>query len=238
MKNKMNNKRRIVALIPARGGSKSIPKKNIKQLNGKPLIYYTVTAAKNSKYIEEVYVSTDDDKIAIISSRFGAKVLKRPHGLATDEATSESVLINFAEHVDFDILVFIQCTSPLTLTEDIDNALDVYIKKRYDSLLSVCEDRGGFLCGGFIWNEDGTPSNYNHSRRPRRQDMKKSYRENGAFYIIGKNGLLKHKNRLYGKIGLYEMPKSRSFEIDEKEDFKLLQKIMKGGKYEKNKDWK
>jgi CMP-N,N'-diacetyllegionaminic acid synthase len=223
----MKKSPKIVAIIPARGGSKGIPGKNIKLLNGKPLISYAINAAKDSKYINEVYVSTDDDEIAKISSKFGAKILKRPAEFATDTASSESVLLHFAENVDFDILVFLQCTSPLTITQDIDGALELFLSKRYDSVLSVCEDHGGFLCGGFTWDEDGKSVNYDYAKRPRRQDIKKTYRENGAIYIMAKNGLLKYKNRLYGKVGLYKMPRQRSFEIDEKGDFELLEKFMR-----------
>ncbi len=221
-------KLKIIAIIPARGGSKGILQKNIKLLNEKPLIFYAINAAKNSKYIDEVYVSTDDDKISEISLRFGAKILKRPAEFATDTVSSDSVLLHFAENVEFDILVFLQCTSPLTTPKDVDGALELYLSKKYDSLLSVCEDKGGFLCGGFTWDENGTSINYDYTKRPRRQDMKKTYRENGAIYIMTKKGLLKHNNRLYGKVGLYKMPKKRSFEIDEDEDFELLEKIMGG----------
>lgn len=217
----------IIAIIPARGGSKSIPKKNIKLLNGKPLISYIIEASKGSKYIGETYVSTDDKEIAEISSKFGAKVIQRPKELASDSASSESVLLHFAENVDFDILVFLQCTSPLTKPEDIDGAIELFLSKKYDSILSVCGDQGGFLCGGFTWDEDGNSVNYDFKNRQLRQNFKKKlYRENGAIYIMSKKGLIKYKNRLYGKVGLYEMPKNRSFEIDEPEDFEFIEKLL------------
>jgi len=216
---------KAVSLIPARGGSKGIPRKNIKNLNGKPLISYVINSSLMSKYIEETYVSTEDEEIAGISKDFGAKIINRPSNLATDSASSEEVLLHFAEKIDFDVLVFLQCTSPLTKEVDIDGALDLFFTKKYDSVLSVCQDNGGFLCGGFLWDESGKSYNYDYKNRPRRQDMKKLYRENGAIYVIDRENLLKSKSRLTGKIGLYEMPRERSFEIDEPEDFELLNKI-------------
>lgn len=217
---------KIVSLIPARGGSKGIPRKNIKLLSGKPLISYIIKSSTSSKYIDETYVSTDDVKIAKISKKNGATIVKRPLKYALDNSSSESVLLHFAKKINFDILVFLQCTSPLTATKDIDGAIEFFLKNSYNSVLSVCEDRGGFLCGGFLWYEDGKPVNYDYKNRPRRQDMKKTFRENGAIYIISKNNLLKYKNRLCKKVGLYVMPGRRSFEIDEPQDFKLLNKIL------------
>lgn len=221
----MYKNKKIVVVIPARGGSKGVPGKNIKEINRKPLISYNIEAAKEAKYVDEVYVSTDSDKIFDVSKDFGAEVIRRPDELATDEASSESALIHFAEEVDFDILVFMQCTSPLTLSDDVDGAIEEYFRDGVDSVLSVCDSHGGFLCGGFTWQEGGKLIGYDYMKRPRRQEMKKEYRENGAIYVMSKEGLLKHRNRLYGNIGFYVMPYSRSFEIDEVEDFELLEKI-------------
>ncbi|MFT4303206.1 MAG: cytidylyltransferase domain-containing protein [Candidatus Woesearchaeota archaeon] len=216
---------KIVTLIPARGGSKGIPKKNIKLLAGQPLISYTIKASLNSK-ANDTYVSTDCHEIHKISKIYGAKVIKRPKEFATDSASTESVLLHFAKKINFDILILLQCTSPFTTSEDISNAINIFKKNKYDSMLSVCDDHGGFLCGGFNWDENGNPINYNINKRPRRQDMKKVYRENGAIYIMTKKGLLKHKNRLFGNIGIYHMPIYRSFEIDEPGDFEIAEQIM------------
>ncbi|UCD13729.1 MAG: acylneuraminate cytidylyltransferase [Thermoplasmatales archaeon] len=216
---------KIVSIIPARGGSKGIPRKNIKMLGGKPLISYVINSSLASKYISETYVSTDDKEIAKISREFGAKIIKRPSNISTDNTSSEEVLLHFADNVDFAILILLQCTSPLTRSEDIDGALDLYFSSKFDSVLSVCKDSGGFLCGGFTWDENGKSFNFDYKERPRRQDMKKFYRENGAIYIVSKENLIKYKCRLCGKVGIYEMPKERSFEIDEPEDFEFLNKI-------------
>jgi len=219
------NKKRIVAIIPARGGSKGIPHKNIIDLAGRPLISYNIEAAKNSYNIIDVYVSTDDKEIAAVAVKYGAKVIERPLELATDKAKSEEALLHFAENVDFDILVFLQCTSPLTSTEDIDNAIKVYLDGNYDSALSVTLDHGGFLCGSFLWDKDGNSINYDYNNRPMRQDFKMAYRENGAIYITSKENLLKYKNRLSGRVGLYIMPSLKSYEIDDMNDLNFLREI-------------
>jgi N-acylneuraminate cytidylyltransferase len=215
-------KSKIVTIIPARGGSKGIPRKNLKKIGRTPLVAYSIKASRNSQLVDETYVSTEDEEIVKVSTNYGAKVIKRPKKFATDKASSESVLLHFAEEVDFDILVFLQCTSPLTTAEDIDGAIKEFLSNKHDSLLSVTENSGGFLCGGFLWNEKGKSMNYDYKNRPRRQDIGTIYRENGAIYIMRKQGLLKYKNRLFGKIGLYVMPRLRSFEIDEPDDFRFL----------------
>lgn len=216
------NKCKIVSIIPARGGSKGIPRKNLIKINRIPLVAHSIKTSKGSRYVQETYVSTDDAEIAKVAKNYGAKVIKRPKKYASDTASSESVLLHFAKEIDFDILVFLQCTSPLTSPKDIDGAVKQFLSKKHDSLLSVTENTGGFLCGGFLWNGKGKPINYDYKKRPRRQEIGMIYRENGALYIMRKKGLLKHKNRLYGKPGLYVMPRLRSFEIDEPSDFKFL----------------
>jgi N-acylneuraminate cytidylyltransferase len=215
----------VIAVIPARGGSKGIPRKNILPLGGIPLIAHSILSAKKSKYIDKVFVSTDDDEIADISRAWGAEVIIRPAELANDTASSESVLLHAAEQLNFDLLVFMQATSPLTSSADLDAAIHKLKDENYDSILSVTKDHGGFLCGGFTWTGDGKSINYDHTSRPRRQDMDVTFRENGAFYITSKEGLLESSNRLSGKIGIYEMPYTRSFEIDEFTDLDLISKI-------------
>ena len=204
---------KIVALIPARGGSKGIPGKNIKQLGGKPLIAYAIEATQDVPGVDETYVSTDSEKITDVAMAFGARVISRPKKYATDTASSELALLHFARKVSFDILVFLQCTSPFTLKEDIAGALDFFQKKKLDSLVTVEEDLP------FLWNGKAKPINYDFRKRPRRQEREMTYRETGAFYITTRNGLLGSKNRLHGKIGLYVMPRIRSLEIDSPDDF-------------------
>ena len=220
--------KRIIGIIPARGGSKGIPRKNVKELAGKPLIAYTIEQAKGSKYLDEIYVSTEDSEIAKISEKYGAKVTERPMELATDTTTSESVLLHFAEKVDFDILVFFQCTSPLRYSYQIDEAIEKFIEEDADSLLT------GFINDRFLWDNCGKSINYDFRNRPRRQDREWEFVENGSFYITNLETLLTKKNRLGGEIIQYVMPKWMSFEIDEPSDFELIESIMKNKNKNKN----
>ena len=218
---------RVVSVTPARGGSKGIPKKNIQLLGGKPLIHHVLQTSMAAKSIEstDTWVTTDSPEIARISMEVsGVNVLMRPPELATDTSSSESAILHFAECEDFDVMVFLQCTSPLTLPEDIDSAVKMVTHEGYDSVLSVCEDHGGWLCGGFTWKEVGPAPT-----RKRRQDLAPSYRENGAIYVTTRKALLGSGCRLSGNIGLCKMPRQRSYEIDSPEDLYELDTIMKGG---------
>ena len=218
---------KIVSIIPARSGSKGIPDKNIAYVGkgNKTLLGRSVITSVNS-IVDETWVSTDSERYKEIAEYYGAKVIMRPKEISGDHASSESVLLHFAENVDFDILVFLQCTSPLTTAEDINNSINMIKSLKYDSVLSGCPDHGGFLCGGFTWTlKDGKAiADYDIMNRPRRQDMDPKFRENGAIYVTTREQLLKSKNRLGGNIGLYVMPTSRSFEIDEPEDLEMIRK--------------
>lgn len=224
------NNNKTVAVIPARGGSKGIPKKNLQLVGGVPLIQRIVKEAVASD-VDEVWVSTDDKDIFNASMDAGATGgVERPVELCGDYSNSEDALLHFAEHVDFDVLVFLQCTSPLTTAEDIDKAVLIYASEKYDSLLSVCEDHGGWLCGGFTWKLDENASQKSAVRETpyshQRQSMGKRYRENGAIYVTSKKRLLESGSRISGDVGLYIMPKSRSFEIDEPEDLILINRYL------------
>jgi N-acylneuraminate cytidylyltransferase len=220
---------KIIAIIPARGGSKGIPRKNIKLLAGKPLIAYSIEAGLKSKYIDRIIVSTEDEEIAEISKKYGAEVIERPMGLATDTAPTEPVLEHVVkwlkEHAEYepDIVVLLQPTSPLRNSEHIDEALDIFLNGDYDSLLSVCHS------SVFVWKmrENGAyPMNYDFKNRPRRQDKEPEYKENGAIYITKYKILMENYNRLGGKIGLYIMPEEYSIEIDTEFDFYLCEQII------------
>jgi N-acylneuraminate cytidylyltransferase len=215
--------KKVVALIPLRGGSKSIPYKNIKPLNGKPLAYWVCKAALDSKHIQEVWVSTDDEKIkkAILKMNLGIKVIDRPAEFATDKASTESVMTHFAENVPFDVLVTIQATSPLTKSEHLNEAIEKLHAEKLDSLVT------GVTVKRFFWGHDGKPHNYDPKNRPMRQDWKGVVMENGAFYITRKKILDEHKCRLGGKIGVYIMPDHTALEIDEPDDWKKITKLIK-----------
>ena len=213
---------KTIAVILARGGSKGIPNKNIVKIDNKPLIGYTISAAKKSK-VSEVWVSTDCQKIKQISLDLGAQVLDRPKEYAQDFSKSEDALIHFSHNIDFDILVFIQPTSPLLLSDDINRGLDMMYdtEKKYDSIFTAYKEH-------WIprWNLDVTPSDWNINNRPMRQAVKEKYVENGAFYISTKQALIKSKLRYSGKIGIVEMPLSRSFQIDNLDDLSIIKGLL------------
>ena len=211
---------KIVSLTLARGGSKGLPRKNLALLQGRPLIYYAIEASKTSK-VDQTWVSTEDKEIASVSLSLGASVIDRPDDLATDTSKCEESLLHFAENVDFDIIVFIQTTSPLVTSEDINKGIDLLQTGDYDSVFSVTEEHWVPK-----WTKDMTPINWDHFKRPRRQEMETTFIENGAFYITTKNFLLKHKNRYGGNIGYVEVPLSRSFQIDSLEELELIGKLL------------
>jgi len=211
-----------VALVPLRGGSKSIPDKNIRQIAGKPLCAWVLEAACLSGVFDKVIVSTDSPKIAAVVQGLNlpVEILDRPAELATDEASTESVMKHAAQVLDFDVLATIQATSPLVLPEDFQKAYNIFKSGCYDSLLSAVRTKR------FFWNEDGTALNYTPQQRPRRQDFSGSLMENGAFYFT-KRSVLEHTNcRLGGRISIYEMSAESAVEIDEQEDWALVERAL------------
>ena len=211
----LDNNMLTVALIPLRGGSKSIPNKNIKEISGRPLCAWVLESAVNASLIDEVYVSTDSVEIkAVVDDlNLGIKVLDRPAKYATDEASTESVMLHFMEQVSFKRLVTIQATSPLLRDHHLDGALRQFEQQALDSMLSAVRTKR------FFWNDDGTPINYDPLCRPRRQGFNGSFMENGAFYITSREILHRHGCRLGGRIGIYEMPEDSAVEIDELSDW-------------------
>jgi N-acylneuraminate cytidylyltransferase len=221
----------IVAMIPARGNSKSILGKNIMSFCGKPLIAWSIEQALASVLVNGVYVSTDDKKVADISKKYGARIIKRPAALATDTSSSEEALIHGLDEIEkkgkesVDIVVFLQATSPLRESTDIDNALQKFIDECPDSLFSgaVLED---FLIWGMVKGKF-TSVNYDYKNRGLRQDRGKQYVENGSFYIFRPEILRREKNRLGGKVAVYEMEFWKSCEIDSYKDVEICQYYMR-----------
>ena len=208
----------IKAFIPVRSGSKSIPLKNVKLLAGKPLAQWVIDSANNSKLIDKVTISTDS---TLISSKLhSCYVFERSPDTSTDTATSESALIEYCQQQELeDIIVFIQATSPLVKTEEIDEGINKVLSGQYDSSLSVVRQKR------FIWNEDGTPT-YDLLKRPRRQEWNGYLVENGAFYISRVKDILTSKCRVSGKIGLVECSEESYYEIDEPSDWMIIEKIL------------
>lgn len=220
---------RIVAFIPVRGGSKSIPKKNIKEIAGKPLVHWVIDAAIQSKIFDTIYVSTDDigikEVVNLHPNSKNIEVIERSKQTATDTASTESAMLEFAHNYNFDHIVLIQATSPLLKAQDLKNAYDIYKEdENADSLLSVCRQEK------FIWKKKGEyfiPVNYDPRQRPRRQDHEGILVENGAFYFTSKESLLSYQNRLSGNILAYEMLPETYFEIDEPTDWKIVEELLK-----------
>jgi N-acylneuraminate cytidylyltransferase len=224
----------VLAIIPARGGSRGIPRKNVRLLAGKPLIAWTIEVARVAKTVNRVIVSTDNDEIGKISQQFGAEVLRRHAKLATDTASSESalghVLDNLRETEGYapDLVVFLQCTSPVRTSSDIDRAVQLLLDEGADSLVSVTPWHG------LNWKlEDGEPKSvtFDYRNRPRRQEMPPQLRENGSIFIFKPWVLNQLNNRLGGKIALFEMSRCTRFEADTLEDFALCEWILKSQIY-------
>jgi len=229
----------ILAIIPARGGSKSIPGKNIIDFCGKPLIAWSIEQALGSRYISDVYVTTDDKKIAEISQEYRAKTIRRPIELATDASSSEEALLHAISELEekstIDLVVFLQATSPLREKGDIDNAVEKLFSEKADSLFSVAllED----FC---VWEEkNGSLKSvtFDYKNRGRRQNRKPYYLENGSIYIFKPEIIKKHNNRLGGKIVIYEMPLWKSYEIDSHEDIVLCEYLMKSRILDMSNHW-
>lgn len=219
-----------IAIIPARGGSKGIRKKNIVDFLGKPLIVHTIRQAKESELIDETYVSTDAEDIADVSRNAGAQVIDRPEKYATDEASTESALLHALRYLkergrEPETMTLLQCTSPLRREQDIDETVRLVTQEGYNSALSVCEDHS------FYWREGeegAEPINYDPQSRKRRQDMEKRYQENGSIYVFETEILERCECPIGGSVGLKKMPKTHSFEIDDHQDLEIVKAIGSG----------
>lgn len=220
---------KIVGFIPVRGGSKSIPFKNIKSFCGKPLVYWMIEALHNCNEVSNIVVATDSIEIEDVVNKFNlpkVSIYRRSIENASDTASTESVMLEYINSENSvlkedDIFILAQATSPLTHYNDVNNAINLFLSNKYDSVLSCVRYKR------FFWNNDGSSKNYNYLSRPRRQDFEGELMENGALYINKVSNILKYKNRLYGKIGIYEMPEFTSIEIDEEDDWIIAEKLMK-----------
>lgn len=224
-----------MAFIPVRGGSKSIPLKNIKQMNGRPLVYWTIKAACECQFIDEVYVATDSNAIKATIKAFSnegeienihkLKVVGRSAESASDTASTEFAMLEFASEYAFDNIVLIQATSPLLRTEDLNRGFEVFAQCGVDSVLSVVKQKR------FRWqyNKQGYvyPTNYDVYNRPRRQEFEGDMVENGAFYISSKQSLMQSGNRISGNIMPVEMDEDTFYEIDEPSDWEIIELLMK-----------
>jgi YrbI family 3-deoxy-D-manno-octulosonate 8-phosphate phosphatase len=220
-----------LAIIPARGGSKGIPRKNIRPLFGKPLIAYNIEQARLARLVQRVVVSTDDPEIGAIARQYGAEVVWRPAEISGDTASSESALLHALEYLrqsegyQPDLLVFLQCTSPLTLAEDIDGTIQSLLDAQADTALAVIPFHY------FIWKTGGSGEavGVNHDKRvrPLRQEREPQYLETGAVYVMRVPGFLGARHRFFGKTALYKMPAERRLEIDDPVDFRIAETLVR-----------
>ena len=230
----MIGNKKVIALIPARSGSKGVKNKNIKPFLDKPLIYWTIKAAKESKYIDDILVSTDSKKIANIAKKYGVKApFLRPKELSTDEAKGIDVVLHAlhfienTENVNDFILVYLQPTSPLRTSKDIDNALKIFIKNKGDFLISVCEAEHNPLWSLTIKENKVDTFFGENFINENRQMLPSFYRLNGAIYIGYSNKIKKEKSFINKKTLVYIMPQERSIDVDTEFDFKLAEFILK-----------
>jgi len=232
----MHKGKNILGLIPARGGSKVLPRKNIKPLLGKPLIAWTIEQALVSKYFDRVIVSTDDNEIAKISKKYGAEVpFMRPKELAEDNAKGIDVVLHAIDWLkkndkrkQYDLIMLLQPTSPLRAIEDIDKAIELLFFKKAKAIVSVCEvDHHPLLANALP--EDGCMKDFIRKEimNKNRQELPVFYRLNGAIYLAYCKYLQRQKS-FFGKNAFaYIMPKSRSIDIDDEIDFKLAEILIK-----------
>ncbi len=222
----MVNNRKVIAFIPVRGGSKSIPLKNIKPFCGKPLVCWNIEALEACQEVDEVIVATDSDEIwNTVSAQLYKKtrLYRRSAENACDTASTESVMVEYIQYARLsaeNIFMLVQATSPLTESIHFSEALQMYSRGDYDSIITCVRNYR------FFWNEDGTSMNYDYLHRPRRQEFNGMLMENGAFYINSVGEVLKTGNRLGGRIGIYVMPEYTATEIDEPDDWAILEDLM------------
>lgn len=215
---------RWLAYMPLRGGSKSIPGKNIRPLAGRPLCTWALDAALDSGCFDAVWAGTDDDAIeATVTDALQGRVqvFRRGAATCTDEASTESALLEFAAAQDFDVLCTIQATSPLTSADDFVRARARFTEQGADSLLTATR------VWRFFWDDAGRALNYDPLHRPRRQDFAGTLMENGAFYFTKRQVLVDHQCRLGGRIVIHEMAAECATEIDEPEDWAAIEAILR-----------
>jgi len=222
-------KAKTLAIIPARGGSKAIPRKNIRILAGKPLIAYSIETALKSKYIDKVVVSTDNEEIAKVTGKYEAEVIKRPRELAKDDSLTIDMVFHALEALKPDyvpeIVVLLQPTSPLRNQEDIDNAVELFLKRNCESVIGVCESNELYWSFG-LEDKYLKPIFEEKYLKIRRQELPMAYKPNGAIFISTPQNLYKYRDFYSKRTIPYVMPDERSIDIDTESDFILAEILM------------
>lgn len=223
-------KMNVLAIIPARGGSKGIPRKNIRPLAGKPLIAWSIEAALAAKSVDRVIVSTEDEEIAAIAREWGADVpFLRPVELAGDLASSESALLHVLDELEAregvvpSVTVFMQCTAPVTTAADVDAVVACVVEECHDSAFAAVPFHY------FLWKEKGKALvgiNHSPEKRLMRQQREAEYLEAGSVYVMKTAGFRMAKHRFFGRIGMALMPRSRMIEIDDLDDWRVAEAML------------
>lgn len=217
---------KILVVIPARGGSKGIPRKNVRLMNGKPLISYVIKIAKSSSFAPDVYVSTDSDEIEAIAANYGAMVLKRDATLADDSVTLDPVIFDCLTKVEkengcsYDAVITMQPTSPLTTVATLDGAIKKFLDERLDTLISVVNKPN------LSWSEESGRIVPKYKERLNRQMLPPNYLETGAFVITGRNSITE-RTRVGKNVGIFEVPEKESIDIDDSSDWIIAESLMK-----------
>lgn len=226
-------KEKVLAIIPARSGSKGIKDKNIRELNGKPLIAYTIEVARESNLFEDIVVSTDSEKYAKISKEYGAVVpFLREEKLSSDTASSLDVILDVLEKMEklgkrYETLVLLQPTSPLRTVENLKEAYNLYLKNKANAVVSVCEMEHSPLWSNILPIDNKMDGFLKKIGNKNRQQLEKYYRINGAVYIANTEYFRKYKDFYYENSYAYIMPRENSIDIDEEIDFKIAEFLMK-----------
>ena len=225
--------RTFLAIIPARGGSKRLPQKNILDLCGKPLIAWTIEASLKSKFITKTIVTSDDEEILRISKEFGAETIKRPKELASDTSTTFDTIKHVIQNIkNYDYIVLLQPTSPLRTSNHIDEAINLLEVKNADAIISVCQMEHNPLWSNTL-NKDQNMKNFLKDEviNKRSQDLETYYRLNGAIYICDTKKLLENNSFFLNEnIYAYLMDKNKSIDIDEDIDFITAEVLIRKGK--------
>ena len=226
----MYKNKTFLAIIPARGGSKRLPRKNILDLCGKPLIVHTIEAGLKSKYLDNIIVSSDDSEILEISKKYKVGTIIRPNELSSDTATTFDTIKHTIENIKkkYDYIILLQPTSPLRTEKHIDEAIELLEEKNADAVISVCEtEHSPLWCNTLDENLDMSNFLRDEVLNKRSQDLPKYYRLNGAIYICKTEELLENKGFFIKEnIYAYKMDKKYSVDIDEEIDFAIAEKLM------------
>jgi CMP-N-acetylneuraminic acid synthetase len=215
----------MILVIPARGGSKGVPRKNLIKVGGIPLVVRGIMAGLNANCVSRVVVSTDDNEIGELSKKAGAEVIVRPKAISGDVVMPDLAVSHVLNHIKSsneplsDVTCFMQPTSPFTTSDDIDCAYEKFCKNSCDSMFS------GVLTHSFLWKMNGlkylNPVNHDSTYRIGRQQLDSQFMETGAFYLFKTKGFLDVQHRFFGNIGVYEMPANRSIDIDDYFDLEM-----------------